>query len=250
MANQAANLSMQLGRIEGAKETLLDKVLEMGLSYYDPEEGTPTKRLVTDGDKIDVLATAVYQIPYYPHGDSTAPEDPSAPYHANTDGIRVIGKNVHVDEGYYSGLQIATVQSGAVAKPVITVDPDTGKITATAAMTEGYISDGTATAEGQVQHTNLTAENIKDGTTIFGIEGTFTSDANALSNTIVEGFSAYVKGARVDGTIPDYGDMGTRTFNPLVDDYWSIDVPVATGAVVKDLMVGLSDELFNRLAAI
>ncbi len=52
---------------------------------------------------------------------------------------------------------------------------------------------------------NLVASNIKDGVTIFGVEGTFTDDASASAYHITEGYTAYVKGAKVTGTMPTYG---------------------------------------------
>lgn len=244
-------LVSNLGRIEGAKETLLGKALEMELEYFDPEEGEASKRKVAEGDRIDVLAWSVAQIPYFPHGETTDPDDitGNAPHLPNTAGIQVNRQHVYVKPGYYSGNQMATVQDGAVAKPVISVDPSDGKITATAAMTEGYIGNGTATSdETFVQHTNLTAANIKDGTTIFGIEGTFTEDGTAEAGTILEGDVAYVQGQRVVGTMKNIGSVGLLSFNPLEEDiHTCID---ATGGYVSNLSVKISDHLLNRLAAI
>lgn len=47
---------------------------------------------------------------------------------------------------------------------------------------------------------NLKAENIKTGVSIFDVEGTFTSDADAAAGDISEGKTAYVKGEKVTGT--------------------------------------------------
>lgn len=52
---------------------------------------------------------------------------------------------------------------------------------------------------------NLTAANIKDGMTIFGVEGKFTEDATAAASHIMKDYTAYVKGAKVTGTMPTYG---------------------------------------------
>ena len=248
MAAQTTQIAQQLTRIENAKDTLLLKALDLELNYYDPDEGLATKRRVTDDDALDIIADAFDQIAHYPSPNPA--DDPVSGYGTpNTDGILVNGQHVYVDDGYYTGWQRATVQSGSVGKPVISVDPSTGKITATAAMTEGYIPSGTATSdESFVQHTNLTAANIKDGTTIFGIEGTFTEDGTAEAGTILEGDIAYVKGQRVVGTMANIGSVGLVSFNPLEEDiHTCID---ATGGYVSNLSVKVTDHLLNRLQAI
>ena len=243
-------LGSNLARIEGAKSTLLEKALEMELDYYDPDEGVASKRKVEEGDRIDVLAWSVAQIHYFPHGETTDPDDNTgkAPYHANTAGVKVRGPNVQIDEGYYSGWQQATVQMGSTETPTVSIDAN-GNITVTKKQTEGYISSAETTYDaGKVQHTNLTAANIKDGTTILGIEGTFTEDGTAEAGTILEGDVAYVQGQRVVGTMKNIGSVGLLSFNPLEEDiHTCID---ATGGYVSNLSVNISDHLLNRLAAI
>ena len=50
---------------------------------------------------------------------------------------------------------------------------------------------------------NLVSGNIKKGTSIFGVSGTFTSDANATAAYILSGKTAYVNGSKVTGTMPN-----------------------------------------------
>lgn len=51
---------------------------------------------------------------------------------------------------------------------------------------------------------NVTADKIAQGQTILGVAGTYTSDANATTDKIVQGYSAYVNGEKIDGTIYDF----------------------------------------------
>lgn len=56
------------------------------------------------------------------------------------------------------------------------------------------------------KNTNLLPENLKQGVTCLGVEGTMqagidTSDANATANDIVEGKTAYVNGEKITGTL-------------------------------------------------
>lgn len=63
----------------------------------------------------------------------------------------------------------------------------------------GRYIDGNITIKGDA---NLVAGNIKSGSSIFGVNGTFTSDATATSGKILKDETAYVKGQKVTGTIP------------------------------------------------
>ncbi len=63
----------------------------------------------------------------------------------------------------------------------------------------GQYLSGPQTIQGDA---NLVAGNIKAGTSIFGVSGTFTSDANAAAANILSGKTAYVNGTKITGTIP------------------------------------------------
>lgn len=60
---------------------------------------------------------------------------------------------------------------------------------------------------------DLTAENVKSGVTIFGVEGSYTSDANAIASDILTGKTAYVNGQLVEGTISNMSDKIYYIYN-------------------------------------
>jgi outer membrane protein assembly factor BamB len=62
----------------------------------------------------------------------------------------------------------------------------------------GIYLTGTQTIAGDA---DLVAGNIKSGVNIFGVSGTFTSDATAGPTEIVSGATAYVDGDLVTGTL-------------------------------------------------
>jgi hypothetical protein len=47
----------------------------------------------------------------------------------------------------------------------------------------------------------LRAANIKTGTSIFNVSGTYTSDATATAADIVSGATAYASGEKITGTL-------------------------------------------------
>lgn len=66
-------------------------------------------------------------------------------------------------------------------------------------------------------HIGLTADKIKSGNTILGLEGTVvdltegTSDATAVANDLVEGKTAYVNGQLITGTVMEVADHTTKS---------------------------------------
>jgi len=79
----------------------------------------------------------------------------------------------------------------------------------TGTMAEESLSDlSTEVPAGYYSATNLTtvdtdlnASNIKSGTNLFGVNGTFTSDANAVATDMLSGKTAYVNGVKVEGAL-------------------------------------------------
>lgn len=73
----------------------------------------------------------------------------------------------------------------------------------------------------------LTANVIKAGTTVGGILGTFTSDANAASGDILAGKTAYVNGAKITGNIRDLRNTtqeGAYAIGQVSEEYTDIGV--------------------------
>ena len=147
--------------------------------------------------------------------------------------VNIDGAQITIPSGYYSSEVRKSVVRISQATPSITVD-SSGLITATATQSEGYVAagrrevteqlttknattytpttanqtiasgtylTGTQTIKGD---SNLKAENIKSGVTIFGIKGSAssvdTSDATAIAEEIFEGKTAYVSSGKVTGT--------------------------------------------------
>lgn len=59
----------------------------------------------------------------------------------------------------------------------------------------------------------LTANKLKAGETICGVDGTYTSDADAVALDIEEGKTAYINGTKVTGTLPAVGSINFRGNN-------------------------------------
>lgn len=78
---------------------------------------------------------------------------------------------------------------------------------------EYTIPQGYHNGLGKVKATisGLIASVIKAGTTVGGILGTFTSDANATASQILNGITAYVNGVKITGTVPS---KGAQTYTP------------------------------------
>ena len=180
------SIANEIQRIIGAKGTLKEKLVEWGLTTAD---ATAT---------IDALVGLLDD--YLKKSSSDLTRDKN---------------KITAPAGFYGEDAEASVPLSAIGVPDITVGTD-GKITATVTQTEGYVLGGSESATKQITDNNLKAEYIKSGVTLFGTEGTFTGDANALAAHILKDYIAYVKGAKVVGTMPTYGTQ-EKTIDPMSD---------------------------------
>jgi len=77
-------------------------------------------------------------------------------------------------------------------------------------ITNGY-HDGSGRVTANI--TNLTAANVKAGVSVGGVVGSFTSDANATAAQILSGYSGYVNGNKITGTMANRGALDTTITN-------------------------------------
>lgn len=102
----------------------------------------------------------------------------------------------------------AKVTGTIASKAAATITPTTSNQT----IASGQYLSGTQTIVGDA---DLTAGNIKSGVNIFGVDGTFTSDADATAAQILSGKTAYVKGAKVIGSITS---KAAATYTPTTSN--------------------------------
>lgn len=99
----------------------------------------------------------------------------------------------YVSAGTAGNSSVSLTASVAV-KAAATITPGTVSQT----INSGTYLSGTQTIAGDA---DLVAANIKKGVDIFGVTGTYTSDATAAASEIVSGKTAYVNGSKVTGSM-------------------------------------------------
>ena len=105
-----------------------------------------------------------------------------------------------IPAGYHDGT--GKVTQSITTKAAATYTPGTSNQT----IASGQYLSGAQTIKGD---SNLIASNIKTGTSIFGVTGTYTSDATATASQILSGKTAYVNGSKITGTMTN--KSGTTT---------------------------------------
>lgn len=161
-------------------------------------------------------AGAYYLISATPNGSVTAPSTISGTTATVSTGTNTITltKTVSVTPNVTTA---GYVSSGTAGNASITL---TASVTTLGATTYNTSSSNQTIASGTyitgtqtiraVTTTNITAANIKSGTTVqvgdsadadrvLSVTGTFSSDANATSSNIEDGYTAYVNGVKVTG---------------------------------------------------
>lgn len=148
-------------------------------------------------------SAAYYTISATPNGSVTAPNSISGTTATVSTGTNTLTltKTVSVTPnvttaGYISsgtaGNSSVTLTANVTTKAAATITPGTSSQTIAA----GTYLTGTQTIAGDA---DLVAGNIKSGVNIFGVNGTFTSDADATANDIIAGATAYVDGELITG---------------------------------------------------
>lgn len=72
----------------------------------------------------------------------------------------------------------------------------------------------------QLKNTYITTSNLKQGTNVFGVNGTYTNDATAYGSDMVSGKTAYARGTKIVGGLTEYTNL-TRNipWGSIRDDY-------------------------------
>lgn len=161
-----------------------------------------TKTLLTSGkyleDNIEIVDTTTT-------GSVTAPSSISGSSAAISTGSNTLTltKTISVTPnvttaGYISsgtaGNSSVSLTASVTTQGTRTITPSTSKQT----IASGTYITGTQTISGDA---NLAAGNIKSGTSIFGVTGSYTSDATAAATDIVSGETAYVNGRKIEGSL-------------------------------------------------
>lgn len=150
-------------------------------------------------------AGGYYKISAVANGSATGPTSlsgSSATLSTGTNTITLTKTGITttptVSAGYVSTATASTatvaLTASVTTKAAATITPGTSDQT----IASGTYLTGTQTISGDA---DLTAANIKVGVGIFGVTGTYTSDATADASKILSGETAYVNGSKLTGSL-------------------------------------------------
>lgn len=88
------------------------------------------------------------------------------------------------------------------------------------------------------KNSKILPANIKNGTEIFNVTGTYTSDANATENDILIGKTAYVNGQKIIGTyegpIPTYTEISFNVDDKMIIDWNMIAISLESQLTAEE----------------
>lgn len=139
------------------------------------------------------------------------------------------GSKLDVEDYRYVTVNVSG--SGGDHSPTISVSND-GTVTATCG--------GTSTTHtlSSSDDTDFKAENIKTGTNIFGVTGSFTSDANATAADLRSSKTAYVNGSKITGSMTEYT---TNSSNVTVTSKSGNSIPAGYYNGTPKAVIGSTD---------
>ncbi len=183
------------GSADTSDATAIPSDVSAGVTFY----GSDGKKT---GTMPDVTATASDNVVTVPAGRVRSEQTVTI---AEAAAHTTSGNVVTVNKGYQSEQKQITV---GTAKGAQTYTPGTSD----QAIAAGTYLTGKQTIKGD---SNLTAENIKAGVSVFNIAGSFTSDATAEATDILPGKTAYVNGQKFAGAMPV---KAAETYTPGTED--------------------------------
>lgn len=214
----ASRNTIRTKMVTAGQATRNDKLatLATNLSITDTSDATATAADIAEGKTAYVEGAKIT-------GTSTKDADTS-------DATAVAGDILSGKTAYVDG---AKVTGSITSKSAQTYTPGTTAQT----IASGQYLSGTQTIQGS---SALTSANIKQGTSIFGVTGTFTSDATATAEDIAEGKTAYVNGSKLVGTASGGG----------LDDSYRVILGGGSEAELSSIGWIVNNSLFNSSVTI
>lgn len=162
--------------------------------------------------------------------------------------VSIDGRNISVSAGYYPSDVSKSMNTGSLNTPTLKSLGSSFSVLATVG-TAGYLdtTDGArAVYKAADLDSNLSAENIKSGVTIFGVEGSY-GDSSDVDVSGVTATAADVLSPKV--FVDQNGKEVTGTIASRSKDDVSVDgryVAVPSGYYDQDVSVGVGSGLFNN----